>query len=123
MTARRATRPIWVLCLLALAACDTLRSTAAPATIPTGASIDCGPIVDQALCQAAVAVAITAQLNPPPIAAASLRRPRAGDDCLARLLQPCDASSIIVVLQSGDTIQDVALIRSGTGWVRLDLVR
>lgn len=90
--------------------------------IPPGATINCGPIAEPERCQLAVEVALTAQLNPPPIAAASLRRPRADDDCVTQF-HPCDAGSIIVTLQSGDTLQEVPLIPTGAGWVRLDLVR
>ena len=104
-----------------LAGCGLTRSSPLP-TIPSGATIDCGALVDEALCRTAVQVAITAQLNPPPIARASIRRPAVDDDCLT-LPHPCDASSVIVTLQSGDTLQEVALMRSGAGWVRLDLVR
>jgi hypothetical protein len=112
-----------LVCLVMIAGCSLI-SIDAPAlpTIPPDAHVDCGPVVDQALCETAVAVAITAQLNPPPIVEARLRPPRPDDDCVTAL-RPCGADAIIVVLQSGDTIQDVPLIRTDSGWVRLDLVR
>lgn len=84
--------------------------------------VDCGPINDAARCAKAVEVAAAAKINPPPIADATIRRPRAGDDCLTAL-HPCGPDAVIVVIQSGDTLQDVALIPSGGGWVRFDLVR
>lgn len=84
--------------------------------------VDCGPIENPASCTAAVEVAATAKLNPPPIVRATVRRPGAGDDCVTAL-HPCGPDAVIVVIQSGDTLQDVALIPSGGGWVRLDLVR
>lgn len=90
--------------------------------MPAGAAVDCGPVLDLALCRSAVEVAITAQLNPPPIASAQVRRPRDGDDCLT-WFHACGPQSVIVTLQSGDTIQDVPLVSTGSGWVRLDLVR
>jgi hypothetical protein len=84
--------------------------------------VDCGPISDEASCARAVEVAATAKLNPPPIVDATIRRPRAGDDCLTAF-RPCGSDAVIVVIQSGDTLQDVALIPSAGGWVRLDVLR
>jgi len=110
-----------ILVAVLVSGCSLTPSPALP-TIPAGATIDCGPVVDQALCQNAVAVAMTAQLNPPPIEKAWLRRPRLDDDCVTAV-RPCDAGSIIVTLQSGDTLQEVPLIPTTGGWVRLDLVR
>jgi hypothetical protein len=84
--------------------------------------IDCGPIADEASCARAVEVAATAKLNPPPIVEATIRRPRVGDDCLTAF-RPCGPDAVIVVIQSGDTLQAVALIPSGGGWVRFDVLR
>lgn len=100
--------------------CSFLGSpSAALPTIPADAQIDCGALLDQALCRVAVQVAITAQLNPPPIAKATVRRPAVNDDCFA-VPHPCSATSVIVTLQSGDTIQEVALIPTTDGWALLD---
>ena len=85
--------------------------------------VDCGPIQDVALCQKAVEVAATAKLNPPPIADVSIRRPRPDDECAKRVLHPCGPSAVIVVIQSGDTLQDVPLVRTADGWVLHVLVR
>jgi len=97
-----------------------------PATIgpqfPEGMAIECGPVADRPLCEIAVAVALTGQLNPPPAASVAIRLPRADDDCLT-WFHACGAGSVIAVIQSGDTLQDVPLIRTADGWVRLDLVR
>lgn len=60
--------------------------------------------------------------NPPPIVDISIRSPRAGDDCLTAFHE-CGPGSIIVVIQSGDTLQDVPMIRTSAGWVPLELVR
>jgi hypothetical protein len=87
------------------------------------APIDCGPIADLASCQAAVAVAATEQINAPPIARATLRRPRANDPCAGNPIHPCGPSDIIVTIQSGDTLQDVALVPAGNGWVLFDSIR
>jgi hypothetical protein len=84
--------------------------------------VECGPIQDAALCQKAVAVAATAKTNPPRIVAASIRRPREDDDCVDAF-HACGPESIVVVIQSGDTLQEIPLVRTSDGWVRLDLVR
>ena len=107
---------------LLISGCTTPTPSPALPTIPAGATVDCGPLVDEVLCQTAVQVAITAQRNPPPITKATVRRPAVGDDCVTALRR-CDATSVIVVLQSGDTLQRVALITTTDGWLRLDLVR
>jgi hypothetical protein len=99
--------------------------TAAPSPVVTlepGVPIDCGPIVDRQDCVDAATMAATAKINPPPIVRIQIRRPAAGDDCLTGL-HPCDAEDVIVEIQSGDTIQDVALTRSGDRWLRIDLIR
>ena len=84
--------------------------------------VDCGPIPDQALCEQAVVTALLAQLNAPPASAVTLRLPRPDDDCKARV-QPCDAGAVIAVIQSGDTLQDVALQRTVDGWVLFEQIR
>lgn len=84
--------------------------------------VDCGPIQDAALCREAVEVAATAKLDPPPIIEVTLRRPRPDDECTTAF-HPCRPDAIIVVIQSGGTLQDVPLVRMADGWVRLDLVR
>jgi hypothetical protein len=33
------------------------------------------------------------------------------------------AFSVIVTIQSGDTLQDIVLVPSGEGWLQLDLIR
>jgi hypothetical protein len=85
-------------------------------------SLECGPVQDRTLCLKAVEVAATAKINTPPIDAVTIRLPDHGDPC-ATWLQPCGVESVIVELQSGDTIQAVPLVQTTNGWVRLDLVR
>jgi hypothetical protein len=85
-------------------------------------AIECGPVADRALCEKAIVVALSAQLNPPPAASVEIRLPGRGDDCRT-WFHPCDDGAVIAVIQSGDTLQDVPLIRTADGWVRLDLVR
>ena len=116
---------VGVLAVFGLSACATSPTPIIVPTSPIGFEfpVDCGPIQDATLCRNAVEVAATAKLNPPPIAKVSIRRPRADDDC-TKAFHECGPEAIIVVIQSGDTLQDVPLIRlSGGGWVRLDLVR
>jgi hypothetical protein len=109
--------------VVAVGGCSFLGSpSAALPTIPPGAKIDCGALLDQALCRVAVQVAITAQLNPPPIVEATVRRPRNDDDCFTAP-HPCSATSVIVTLQSGDTLQEVALMPTTDGWALLDQPR
>ncbi len=86
-------------------------------------SVECGPIQDASLCRKAIEVASTAKLNPPPISEARIRRPREGDECLTAVFHDCGPDAVIVVIQSGDTLQDVALVRDGDGWARLDARR
>jgi len=100
--------------ILALAGCSP--------SLSVDFRVDCGPIPDAVLCREAVDVAATAKLNPPPIVRASIRRPRADDPC-ATALHPCGPEAVIVTMQSGDTLQDVALVPSGDGWMRHDLIR
>ena len=94
----------------------------ARASLGTDLAIECGPIADAALCRDAVAVAATAQLNPPPIVRATLRRPRPDDACTTAF-HACGPTSVIVTIQSGDTLQEIPLVPTATGWVRLELVR
>lgn len=112
-----------VIVVLAVAGCTTLMPSAPVVSVPAFEfPVDCGPI-DAAKCHSAVEMAATAKLNPPPIAAASIRLPRADDDCTTAFHE-CGPGSVIVLIQSGDTIQDVPLIPAlGGGWVRLDQVR
>ena len=93
-----------------------------PPVFPDGMTIECGPVAEAALCENAVAVALTAQLNPVPAAAVEIRLPRKDDDCRT-WFHACGAGAVMAVIQSGDTLQDVPLIRTADGWVRLDLVR
>lgn len=113
-----------VIAVIGLAGCATtpFPSVAPTAPLALDFPIECGPIQDVALCQEAIDVASTAKLNPPPIAAASIRRPRADDDCITAF-HPCGPDAVIVVIQSGDTLQEIALVRLVDGWIRLDLVR
>lgn len=92
------------------------------ATLGPEASIDCGPITDHASCLQALEVASIAQLNARPIAAATIRRPVPKDDC-ATAFHPCGANSVIVVIQSGDTLQDVPLTFANGTWLLLDSIR
>ena len=100
-----------------------ISADACPAELTLGFPVDCGPIQDAALCQKAVEVASTAKLNPPPIVAASIRLPVPDDACAKAMYHECGPGSVIVVIQSGDTLQDVALVRENDGWDRLDLRR
>ena len=113
-----------VIAAFAIWGCTT---TPSPSVAPTTTSafdfpVDCGPIQDAAFCDKAVMVAATAKLNPPPISGVSIRRPRPGDHCTTGL-HPCGQTAVVVVIQSGDTLQDVALLPSTDGWIRLDLIR
>lgn len=114
-----------VVAALALSACATPPDPSVTPSQPVAFDfpVDCGPIVDAALCHKAVEVAATAKLNPPPIVEARIRRPRGDDDCTTAFHE-CGPEAVIVVIQSGDTLQEVPLIPlRGGGWVRLDLVR
>ena len=109
---------------LALSACAT-SPTPSVAPIPAlgfDFPVDCGPIENVALCRKAVEIAATEKRNPPPIAEVRIRLPRADDDCMT-WFHECGAGSIMVGIQSGDTVQDVPLIRTSDTWVPLDLVR
>jgi hypothetical protein len=88
-----------------------------------GAEIDCGPIPDGESCLIALTVALTAQFNPPPAWELSIRRPNAQDDCAELVVHPCDENGAVVEIRSGDTVQDVPLVRTQDGWVRHDLIR
>jgi 4'-phosphopantetheinyl transferase EntD len=85
--------------------------------------IDCGPIQDTASCQTAVAVAATENLNGQPVARATLRRPQAGDPCMANPKHPCGPSDVIVSIQSGDTLQDIAVVPTSSSWALFDAIR
>ena len=115
------------LVMAATAACAVFACT--PTPDPSGPppafgfSVECGPIQDVSLCRKAIEVASTAKLNPPPITAASIRRPRDGDECVTARFHVCGPEAVIVVIQSGDTLQDVALVRTADSWARLDIRR
>ena len=111
-----------LLAILALAGCSVAPTPAPAASLAADVSVECGPIADPALCRMAIEIAATAKINPPPIVEARIRRPDPDDAC-TEWLHACGPDAIIVVIQSGDTLQDVPLIRSADGWVRLDLVR
>jgi hypothetical protein len=106
--------------LLNLAGCGLTEP--AKASLGPDLVIDCGPVPDAALCRDAVAVAATAKLNPPPIVKATLRRPRADDACTTAF-HACGPASVIVTIQSGDTLQEIPLVPTAGGWIRLDHVR
>jgi hypothetical protein len=102
-------------------------TTPSPSVAPSSPAafdfpVECGPIEDAALCREAVEVAATAKLNPPPIAAVMIRRPRADDDCI-QAFRECGPTSVVVTIQSGDTLQEIPLVPTADGWVRLDLIR
>jgi hypothetical protein len=107
---------------IALAACSVAPSDVPVAPLDPDVAVDCGPVADPTLCRLAVAVAATAKVNPPPIVAAQIRRPVPDDSC-TEWLHACGPDAVIVVIQSGDTLQEIPLVRSADGWVRLDLVR
>ena len=101
--------------------CSVAPTASATASVDSGVSINCGPIADRRLCEKAVAVAATAKINPPPMVAATLRRPDPSDECTT-WFHACGPEALVAI-QSGDTIQNVPLLRTADGWVRLDLVR
>ena len=113
---------IELLMAMALAACSGAPNLVSIAPVDPNITVDCGPIADPALCRMAVAVSATAKINPPPIVEAHIRRPVPDDEC-TEWFHPCGPEAVIVVIQSGDTLQDVALLPTADGWVRLDLVR
>ena len=97
--------------------CGTPNSTVPPTSnLGFEFPIDCGPITESVLCKEAVRLAASVKSNPPQIAAATLRRPVATDSCSAGLQPRCEPDDVIVVIQSGDTLQEVALIRTSNGW-------
>src|SRR5690242_1683815 len=77
-------------------------------TVPPGATIDCGNLVDEVLCRTAVQVAITAQRNPPPITKATVHKLVSIDEC-GSVPPECIAGSVFVTLESGDTLQRILL--------------
>jgi hypothetical protein len=111
-----------LLSALGLVACAVAPSPTPMASTASDVAIECGPIADPALCRIAIEVAVTAKLNPPPMVAAHIRRPDPDDPC-TKWFHECGPEAVIVVIQSGDTLQDVPLVRTTGGWVRLDLVR
>jgi len=113
---------IELLMAMALAACSGAPNPVPVAPLDRDVAVDCGPVVDPTLCQLAVAVAATAKVNPPPIVEAHIRRPDPDDEC-TEWFHPCGPEAVMVVIQSGDTLQDVPLLPTADGWVRLDLVR
>lgn len=110
--------------VIVLSACAASPDTSFVPTPALGFNfpIQCGPIQNLILCRKAVEVASTAKLNPPPIAAVTIRRPRADDAC-ATAFRECGPAAVIVTIQSGDTQQEVPLLPTNGGWVRLDQVR
>ena len=119
-TARRRAAPLLAFALLT--GCATT-PTVPPAEVDPGTVVDCGPVNDTNLCRLAVEVALTRQLNPPPAREVHLRLARPDDDCWAQDFHPCGAGSIVAAISSGDTIQDVPLVRTDGGWIPFDLVR
>ena len=112
---------IAMLVLSGCAATPTPTAAVAP-SLTVDFPVDCGPIQDAALCQKAIDVAATAKLNPPPIVNASIRRPRPDDECTTAF-HPCGPEAVVVVIQSGDTLQSVPLVRTSDGWVLHVLIR
>ena len=107
-------------CVLpSLAAVLALCGCSFGSTLGPDVSIDCGPIDDRALCLKAVEVAAAARRNPPPVVAAKIRRPESDDACTMSA-PPCGDDAVIVVIQSGDTLQDIPLTPSVGGWLVLD---
>jgi len=107
-----------LLAVLALSACSATSTPAPIVSLAPDVSVECGPIADLALCRLAIEVAATAKINPPPIVAAWIRRSDPSDAC-TEWLQACGPDAVIVVIQSGDTLQNVPLLRSPAGWVVL----
>ena len=92
------------------------------APVPPGLTVDCGPVQNPGLCRSAVATVLSAKLNPPAASVVTLRLSTPGDDCRT-WFHACETGMVIGVIQSGDTLQDVPIIRTADGWTRLDLVR
>jgi hypothetical protein len=113
-----------VLAVMSSSGCATTPTptVAVAPSLATDFPIDCGPVSEPSLCQKAIEVAATAKLNPPPIVEASVRRPVPEDSC-TRAFHPCDREAVIVTIQSGDTLQDVPLVRTADGWVLHALIR
>ena len=104
--------------VLAFATTICLIGCSSRVSIATDVPIDCGPVLDLALCRTAAEVAAVAKINPPPIAAVRIRAPDPSDAC-ADWPHPCGTDAVIVEIQSGDTIQEVPVVRSVDGWARL----
>jgi hypothetical protein len=106
---------------IVLSGCSTLMPpTSAPiSSLPPEVPIVCGPITDLALCHRAAELAAMAKLNPPPVASVRIRQPDPEDDACAEWANPCGAGTVIVDIQSGDTIQAIPLVLTGSGWVVL----
>ena len=104
--------------VLAIATAICVLGCSSRASVPADVPIDCGPVLDQALCRTAAEVAAVAKINPPPIARVRLRASDPSDDC-ADWPQPCGPDAVIVEIQSGDTIQEVPVVRSVDGWAQL----
>ena len=89
------------------------------AGLPQEVTIDCGPIADRALCRTAAEFAASVRLNPPPVVDVRIRLPIPGRDSCTGWANPCGERSVIVTIQSGDTLQDIALVLTGGEWVVL----
>jgi hypothetical protein len=90
------------------------------AELPPEVTVKCGPIADRALCLAAAELAATVRLNPPPVVDVRIRLPIPGRDSCTGWANPCGEQSVIVIIQSGDTLQDIVLALTGSEWVVLE---
>lgn len=86
------------------------------AALPPEVTIECGPIADRALCRAAAELAASVRSNPPPVVVVRMRLPIRGEDPCTAWANPCRDRSVIVTIQSGDTLQDIPLRLTGTDW-------
>jgi hypothetical protein len=90
------------------------------AGLPPEVTIECGPIADRALCLSAAEFAASVRLNPPPVVDVGIRLPIPGRDSCTAWATPCGELSVIVTIQSGDTLQDIPIVLTGGEWVVLE---
>ena len=115
-------RAALLLACVLLAGCSTT-PTITPIEPDAATVVDCGPVNDPDLCRLAVGTALTMQLNAPPASEVHLRFARPDDDCWSLGFHPCDGRTVVATIQSGDTIQEVPLVRRDDGWIPFDLIR
>lgn len=104
---------------MAIAACALPLPAAPRHALDPAVPIECGPVTERDLCVIAAEVAAAARANSPPVADVTMRLPRPDDDCVG-WQPPCGVGTLIVVIQSGDTLQEIPLVRAGDGWAPLN---